>query len=345
MSPQRHRPQSESMSGISRQDSTPAEIPAYIRAFDADPKQLGIGKVGKTGLLELEFQRGHMGRTVIKKMYSQAPLLVQRVLQYDGDDNHCVGNSSSCGGGGGGGGGEQDISSPAYLYIMSTSGGILQGDRYRIDINVGKSARVHLTTQGATRIYSMNSNYATQMLNITVEDGGYLEFVPDQIIPYRNSRFYQEASLNVHSNATMIYAETIMPGRVAMGESFVYDACHLKTVATDHNGNYRLADIASITPKIHDVSSFGMQGRYKVMGSAYILTETRHVSELYRQISAAIASNKEIFGGVTVIKDDTGLLARILGENTEHVKDAILEMVRILREVVIGVPFERIRKS
>ncbi len=41
------------------------------------------------------------------------------------------------------------------------------------------------------------------------------EFVPDQIIPYRDSRFYQTVNLRVHDNGTMIYSELIVPGRVA----------------------------------------------------------------------------------------------------------------------------------
>ena len=50
----------------------------------------------------------------------------------------------------------------AYIYIMSPSGGILQGDRYRIDVKLGSNALSHFTTQGATRVYKMDKNFATQ---------------------------------------------------------------------------------------------------------------------------------------------------------------------------------------
>ena len=62
----------------------------------------------------------------------------------------------------------------AYLYIISPSGGILQGDRYKTEITLKNNATSHITTQGATRIYSMNSNSASQMVNITLDENCYL---------------------------------------------------------------------------------------------------------------------------------------------------------------------------
>ena len=67
----------------------------------------------------------------------------------------------------------------AYLYLLSSSGGILQGDRYRTEIALKNNAVAHITTQGATRIYGMNNNYASQTVNITVQQGSYLEYIPD----------------------------------------------------------------------------------------------------------------------------------------------------------------------
>ena len=81
--------------------------------------------------------------------------------------------------------------------IISPSGGILQGDRYRIDITLSNNAFAHVTTQSATRIYKMERNFATQMVNVVVEEGSHFEYIPDQIIPFRNSRFYQAVELNV----------------------------------------------------------------------------------------------------------------------------------------------------
>lgn len=299
---------------------TPNDIPTQIKAFDSEVKQLGVGKPGKNGLLQVEFQKNDSGKTILGKLYSESPLHAQKTLHYDDSDL-------------------------AYLYIVSTSGGILQGDRYRIDINMREDTQAHITTQGATRVYSMNSNNATQMINITVGKNAYLEFIPDQIIPYQNSRFYQKLSLNVHDDSTMIYSEIITPGRVAMGESFAYDVCYLKTKATNQHNDYRFIDITNIEPKKQKLSSFGILDKYQMVGTVYILTQEKHIMELYEKIDSILSADCNVFGGITIMKDDTGLLVRILGNKTEQIKDVIFSIVAVLREKIINMPFFEIRKS
>jgi len=300
---------------------TPSDIPKQIRAFDSEVKQLAVGKSGKNGYLRLVFQNDNNGKTVIGEQFSQVPLHAQRAL-------YC----------------EDSFSNLAYLYIVSVSGGILQGDRYRIDVHLKKNAMAHVTTQGATRIYSMNSNSATQMVNITLEENSYLEFIPDQIIPYQDSRFYQKVNLNIHNSATLVYSEIITPGRVGMGESFEYDVCYLKTRATDQDRNLRFIDIANLEPKIQKMSSFGIMGKYTIVGSVYILTKKENVFEIHDKINSLVFQNKKIIGGASIMKNDSGLLVRILGNETENVKKTIFDMVGLIRKQVLNVPFSEIRK-
>ncbi len=300
---------------------TPSDVPENIRAFDSEVRQLAVGRAGKKGSLRLIFQNDETGKTVIEELFSEVPLQVQRALR----DDACP--------------------KLANLYVVSTSGGILQGDRYRIDVTLKKNSKAHITTQGATRIYSMNSNSATQMINITLHEDSYLEFIPDQIIPYKTSRFYQKVNLDVHDSATMIYSEIITPGRVAMKESFEYDVCYLKTVSCNQKKIPRFTDIANLEPKSQKLLSFGILGDYTIIGSVYVLSKKDSILKLHGIISNIISKNSEISGGVSYMKDDTGLLVRILGNQTELVKDMILEMVGVVRQIAIDAPFFGIRKN
>ena len=192
---------------------SPKNIPPEFEGlFHKIPTE--VGKSGKVGILSLKLERdSETGKTVIREQYSRVPLFTQRAIYL-----------------------EESLPTMAYVYIISPSGGILQGDRYRIDITLDNKTLAHVTTQGATRIYKMEKNYASQIVNITVGEGSYFEYIPDQIIPFRNSRFYQEVELNVHDNATMIYSEVIVPGRVASGEAFEYEICYLRTVVKEPFG-------------------------------------------------------------------------------------------------------------
>jgi urease accessory protein len=301
---------------------TPADIPPEILAYGSALGQLGVGKAGKVGALVLRLEHDpDRQKTVAKEQYSKVPLYTQRVLYL-----------------------EESLPSMAYMYIMSPSGGILQGDRYRMDITLKNDAFFHLTTQGATRLYRMDKNYATQIVNITVDKGCYFEYIPDQIIPYRNSRFYQEVTLNTHDNSTMIYSEMLVPGRVGSGESFEYDICYLKANAKNQNGELRFIDIAMLEPKKKSIRNFGVLEGFDVVGTVYILTETKYVRELNDQINSKIESLK-IYGGATILPSNSGVMIRLLGAFATDVRNVIYEVVRICRKVILNVSFNTIRKG
>ena len=302
---------------------TPGNIPPEILAYGSVLSQLGVGKAGKVGALVLRLEHDpDRQKTVAKEQYSKVPLYTQRVLYL-----------------------EESLPSMAYMYIISPSGGILQGDRYRMDITLKNDAFFHLTTQGATRLYRMDKNYATQIVNITVGEGCYFEYIPDQIIPYRNSRFYQEVTLNTHDNSTMVYSEMLVPGRVGSGESFEYDICYLKTNSKNQNGELRFIDIAMLEPKKKSIRNFGVLEGFDVVGTVYILTETKYIRELNDQINSMIESLPKIYGGATILPNTSGVMIRLLGAFATDVRNVIYEVVRICRKVILNVSFSAIRKG
>lgn len=99
------------------------------------------------------------------------------------------------------------------IFIITTTGCVLQGDRMALEIEVGKNAQAHVTTQSATKVHMMNANYASQLQDIVVEEGGYLEYMPDPLIPHRTSRFLSKTRLSVAETGSLLYAEVVLPGR------------------------------------------------------------------------------------------------------------------------------------
>src|SRR6188472_348030 len=301
----------------------PNDIPPEILAYGAELKQLEVGKAGKIGALVLRLEENEDGgKTVVKEQYSKVPLYTQRALYL-----------------------EESLPSMAYMYIISPSGGILQGDRYRIDITLKNNAYAHITTQGATRIYRMEKNYATQIVNIVVDDSCYFEFIPDQIIPYRDSRFYQKVDLKVHDNATMVYAEMIVPGRVASGESFEYDICYMKALARNQNHMLRFIDVAVLEPKKRVLKTLGILENFDVVGNMYILTETKYVTELSKDINSVLQKFSRISGGATTLPHDSGVIIRILGDVANDLRSVMYEIIKITRRIILNASFSGIRKG
>jgi len=194
----------------------------------------------------------------------------------------------------------------------------------------------------------MEKNYASQIVNITVGEGSFFEYIPDQIIPFRNSRFYQQVELNVHDNATMIYSEVIVPGRVASGEAFEYDICYIKTVVKNHLGRPRFMDTVKLEPKNENPKTEGILGNFKVVGTTYIVTKESFVKDLQYEISEQIKSVEgkgKILGGNSVLPAKQGIIIRILGNSVEDVKKIIFDVLRIARKQIVGASFSGTRKA
>jgi urease accessory protein len=310
------------MQGTELEHYTPKVVPPEVLAYGSSLAQLGVGKAGKLGALVLRLEEDKStGKTSVKEQYSRVPLFAQRALYL-----------------------EEALSNMAYMYIISPSGGILQGDRYRMDITLRKHAFAHITTQGATRIYRMEKNYATQIVNIDVGEGCYFEYIPDQVIPYRDSRFYQEANLRVHDNATLLYSEIITPGRVASGEHFDYAICYMKAIAKDQNDGLKFTDVAMLEPKKRDMNVFGVLADHEVVGNMYILTKN-NVQEINMRVNESLQSIPKVYGGATILPNNSGVGIRMLGNTASDLRYAIYEVVRIIRKIILDAPFSGIRKG
>jgi urease accessory protein len=275
-------------------------------------------ETGKRGMLALRLALE--GRTVVKEQRSQVPLFAQKALYL-----------------------QESLPEMAYMYIISPSGGILQGDTYSIDIQLEKGAQAHFTTQGATRIYRMEKGFAVQSVNISAEEGSYLEYMPDQIIPYAGSRFYQKTSLSVHPEAIVVYSEVITPGRTAMGESFQYDVCYLRVDARDHRGLPRFSDAAVLEPKKRAVKEFGVLDR-DVVGTVYVMCPARLARKLAEQANLSL-EKLGIIGGASVLPREAGISARMLGDSAGELHDAAHEIAAATRKLVLGAPFGKMRKG
>ena len=292
---------------------SPEDVPSQFASFDGKIPQMDVGKTGKIGFLKLTLESdSQRNKTIITEQLSRVPLYVQKALYYD-----------------------ETIPSMAHVFVLSPSGGVLQGDRYRTDIELKNGAISHITTQGATRMYKMNSNYATQMINLNVGKNCYLEFLPEQLIPYKNSRYYQKATFKIDDSATLVYSETIVPGRVAMGELFDYDICCLKTLCYDDKQEIKFHDNCILEPKKQTMNSLGIFGNKTVHSMMYVVTKQECIEKLYDTINQLFKDNDEIIGGASILPNNSGLSVRVLSNSSELNKTTVYNIAQIVRKQII----------
>ena len=299
---------------------TPVKIPPEVSQYNVEIPQLGVGRAGKVGLLNLSLENRE-GKTILIENYHKVPLQVQKALYLD-----------------------EEMPQMPYIYIMSPSGGILQGDRLRIDIHGHENSAFHITTQAATKIYRMETNFATQILNITLEKGSYAEFLPDMIIPYKNSRFYQEVNMKIHEDATCLYSEILVSGRVAHGESFLYDIFYSRFQATNLSGHFRCLDHMVFSPKTFNFRTPGVLGNWEVIGNFYLLTRKIESKVLNTFVENTIQTCDNIFYASSVLPRLDGIIVRILGKTASDVSLVCKQIWNAMRIKLLGVPAPHLRK-
>ena len=275
---------------------------------------------GRSGLLRLVFER--RSGTILAGQSFRAPFHVQRAI-------HC----------------DERLPEMAYLYVMSTSGGTLGGDSHRMEIVMRENAEAHVTTQGATRIYGTRAEAASLAMDITLADDSYLEFMPDQTIPYGGSSYSQTVLISASRTATLVYSDVVTSGRRAMGESFRYDTFRTDVKARDRNGAMIFWDTAILEPARRNVSRYGVLGDYTVTGTVYVIAPRSHVPALYGEINRLVSGNVAVPGGSSIMRDNAGILVRLLGTETRAVMRAARRVAGVVREEILGAPLLDDRKG
>jgi urease accessory protein len=113
--------------------------------------------------------------------------------------------------------------------LASPSPGLLEGDRVDVRVEVKSGARLLLTAPSANRIHATPNGHAELTQRFLVEAGAFLDVWPEYLIPQAGARYRQRTEIRVADGGTLLWTETIAPGRTARGEVFAFDEVKLFT--------------------------------------------------------------------------------------------------------------------
>ena len=293
----------------------PLDDAPELAAYHDEPAQLPSGAPGKVGRLRLHFERRD-DRTVLADLYRQAPLLVQRALYWD-----------------------TAMPEMACVFMVSTSGGMLQGDRHEIDVSLGEGARAHVTTQAATKVQEMDANYASALQRIVLADDAYLEYLPEPTIPFRHSRFITRTDVTLSESATMLYAEILTPGRMHRhDEVFQYDVLSSTVRAARPTGDDLFVEKFVITPGRNGVQRPGVLGDFLVYANVVLLTAPEHANQISDNVTPRWDDSVPLAAGANRLPNNAGLVYKVLGRETELVREQVREFCAAARVECVGRP-------
>jgi urease accessory protein len=294
---------------------TPEHVPTIV-PYGTSPEQMTSAAPGKHGVLDMVFAR-RGDRSVLAHLYRQAPLIVQQALYWD-----------------------EHLPSLPCVYVITTSGCVVQGDRLEVAVAVGADAMAHVTTQSATKVHQMDADFAAQSQRLALADNSYLELLPGPVIPHCHSRLVTRTQAEVAESATLFCAEILQPGRKyhGAGERFEFDLYSSALTATRPDGTPLFADKFVIEPWRHPVRRAGVMGRFDVVANAFLITPPVLAQRVFEQVTPGFDSHVDCVAGAARLPNDAGLVYKVLGMETEPVKTKVREFWDLVRRQATGAP-------
>lgn len=302
-----------------------------LAPFMSQPKAMPVGVFGKCGFLRLGFEVDSSGKSILRDWERRVPLIVQKALYFD-----------------------ENLPEIPCVYILSSGGPNVDGDRYAQVITLKKDSMAYISTGASTKIGSMKYNFSALNQLIELEENAYLEYIPEPVIPSANSRFFSKTIMRVDKSATIFYSEIYMCGRKFYdeGEIFKYDLLMLETVGKRLNDEVLYKDKSVIKPKEENPAILGIMGDNDVFANIIIMTPKDKISEIHDLLKPLIGikspgiikegfvvEDQEDYVGFAVnyLSNDAGLIIRVLGKNTTSVKRSVRFVCSQLRTVIKGV--------
>ena len=287
--------------------------------MDGTTKPRGSPRRGD-GLLELAFRRDGCGRAVLRERRQRFPLRMTVPFQLDAQ--------------------APDM---AFVYVQNPTGGVFAGDRLRIAVTADAGARVHLTTQSATKLYRMDGGEAFQEIDLALAEGAYVEHLPDPLIPHAGARYRQRTRIDLAPGAICVTGETLAPGRRAHGERFAYDVVELQTDVRRH-GRQLCSETLHLEPARARPDRAGMLGDGDYLITLFALAPERDASALAAAMDIALADTPGVRGAAGTLPSGAGSFARALAPDAPLAERALRAAWAAARWTLLGLQLGAPRK-
>jgi urease accessory protein len=156
--------------------------------------QCGEG-AGSTGLAEIGFARRD-GATRLTHLHQRNPLRVLFPAPENGDIDLAV--------------------------LLTTSGGLVAGDRLAISARLEDGAAAHVTAAAAEKIYRSTGATTIVTQHLAVGEDAWLEYLPPETILFDGARLRRDIRIELSSSAGFLGGGILVFGRQARGERLTH---------------------------------------------------------------------------------------------------------------------------
>ncbi|WP_160647950.1 urease accessory protein UreD [Chengkuizengella marina] len=228
-----------------------------------------------------------------------------------------------------------------YICVMDCSPGMLDGDEYDIQMDLGEQTEVYLTNQAYTKIHPSQGNEVKLNQRFELKKGALLEFFPEPTVPFAYSRFHGESTFHLEEDSSLVTSEILTPGRIHLGERFDYES-FTNTMKVYRKNKLIAWDRFHLNPSKHQFETWGAFENYTHMGTFWIFS--KYVSEhLLQLIRDSLSESPNILAGASFTCEQ-GICVRMLGYKAWELQQCNHNLWSFWREYVYKQPVPLIRK-
>lgn len=203
------------------------------------------------------------------------------------------------------------------ILVMSASAGIMEGDCYRVNVELGAASRTALLGQSYNKIHRMKDGYATQVNQFFLESGAFFDYAQKPTIPFAGSSFHSTSECRMKSGSSFLYSEVLACGREKRGERFefkTYKNCNKVYL----NGDLIFMDNQLLSPECQVLDGIGFFEGYTHQAALAYFSEDFE-DGLLESLYGILEHINGIDFGLTKIKKH-GMLVRILGNSSDFLE-------------------------
>lgn len=237
----------------------------------------------------------------------RSPLKVQRPFYPEGDVCHSV--------------------------VLHTDGGVVGGDRNSLNFHLEPHAKTLITTAAASKIYRSNGLQAKQSLQMQVDAGATLEWLPQETIVFNGAIYRQDLRVELAVGGSWLGWDITRFGRSARGERFLQGEWRSHTEVWQQ-GHPLWIDRQWLPGGAAINSPHGLAGQ-SVVGSLVWVGQAVE-PEIVAKSRALWAA--ECLGQAGVTRLTSGILCRYRGSNSAEVRNWFTAVWQLLRLSYLGRP-------
>jgi urease accessory protein len=227
---------------------------------------------------------------------------------------------------------------PPLAAIVTTSGGLVAGDRIDVSVRVGPNAAAHVTASAAEKIYRSLGLTTEIHQSLTVGPDAMLEFLPPETILFDGARLRRQTVVDLAPTAGFLGGDIVIFGRRARGECFTRGFLH-EVWEVQREGHLAWGDALHLDGDtraiIGDPACFDGAAGFATLILTPAARDPRQFLAGARAIQAVTATH-DLRAGATVVGGV--LLARWLAKDAMLLGRAYTDLACHLRAEAMGLP-------